>query len=359
MRARTIGARRLTYPILALALALPPLAVSQPAQAAPHADGDSIRQVSTAVSAEAWAAGRQLHGAQVTAHAAIEAYWTPERMRNAKPVEESPAYKAAARRFAESGGTSSAAPTNRSKPVNVPPVAGLMGAPGNSTQAINPNLGSNHPTARTNGKVFFNMDGGSWVCSGSVINSVGYNTVWTAGHCIHGGPGSSLATNWSFVPAYDDDLANPRPHGTWTARELWTWSSWIDSSNWEADMAVAIMNTRNGAHIVNQFGGHGFRTHQGFTVGINNFGYPSDAPFDGGNLMRCSGNSTKSGARIRINCDLTAGASGGPWLINWDGNWGYLNGVNSTLNSYAAPTLWWSPYFDDTASDLYTFTAPR
>ncbi|MEK8106433.1 hypothetical protein NKG94_16650 [Micromonospora sp. M12] len=176
-----------------------------------------------------------------------------------------------------------------------------------STQAINPNLGSNHPTARSNGKVFFNMDGGSWVCSGAVINSVGFNTVWTAGHCIHGGPGSSLATNWSFVPAYDDDLANPRPHGTWTARELWTWSSWIDSSNWEADMAVAIMNTRNGVHIVNQFGGHGFRTHQGFTVGINNFGYPSGAPFDGGNLLRCSGNSTQSGARIRINCDLTAG----------------------------------------------------
>ena len=62
-------------------------------------------------------------------------------------------------------------------------------------------------------------------------------------------------------------------------------------------MGVAIMNTRTGQHIVSQFGGHGLRANIGKNVfEIRLFGYPAESPFDGGNLMRCSGPRRRSGA---------------------------------------------------------------
>ena len=111
--------------------------------------------------------------------------------------------------------------------------------------AFNPNLSSNHLTARTNGKVFFTLNGANFQCSGTVVNSEGKDTVWTAGHCVNAGQtNGAWATNWTFVPAYDDDLANPRPYGTWSARQLWTKTAWKNSADFAEDMGVAIMNTQ-------------------------------------------------------------------------------------------------------------------
>ena len=47
------------------------------------------------VTAAAWAAGRAEHGRGASAQQALEAYWTPERMRGAVPAEELPEFKAA------------------------------------------------------------------------------------------------------------------------------------------------------------------------------------------------------------------------------------------------------------------------
>ena len=60
---------------------------------------------------------------------------------------------------------------------------------------------------------------------------------------MHGGSGGTWHSNWTFVPAYDDDLANPRPYGTWSANQLWSKSAWTGSSDFSQDMGVAIMNT--------------------------------------------------------------------------------------------------------------------
>ena len=53
---------------------------------------------------------------------------------------------------------------------------------------------------------------------------------------------------------------------------------------------------------------------------------------------------------------MTRGSSGGAWLNGWDGNWGYLNGINSRIDRITAPTIMLSPYFDDTAWSLYNAT---
>ena len=100
-----------------------------------------------------------------------------------------------------------------------------------------------------------------------------------------------------------------------------------------------------------------------FLVFENAFGYPSESPFDGGNLMRCWGTSSPewsflfwSSDTIKISCDMTRGSSGGPWLNGYDGNYGYLNGVNSRIDRIVGPTIMLSPYFDDSAVSLYNST---
>jgi V8-like Glu-specific endopeptidase len=223
--------------------------------------------------------------------------------------------------------------------------------------SFNPNYSYWTPGAYTEGKVFFNQNGRPFVCSGTIVNSEGGNTVWTAGHCVHtGGSAGSWSTNFAFVPAYDDDLANPRPYGTWTAARLGTTAAWANNGDLNGDLGVAIMNTNFGGwHIVRYFGGNGLRVNQSKTLYQNAFGYPATAPFDGGNLTGCAGTSAAEGtARITIPCDMGKGSSGGPWLINFDGSWGFLDGVNSTMNS--ARTTQQSPYFGDTALRLFNDT---
>ena len=76
---------------------------------------------------------------------------------------------------------------------SMPPATGELAKtkPKAAASAYNPNLNYWTPTAYTNGKVFFNMGGGSFVCSATIVNTEGHDTVWTAGHCVHGGSGGS------------------------------------------------------------------------------------------------------------------------------------------------------------------------
>jgi V8-like Glu-specific endopeptidase len=358
---------------LACASAAVPSGASAKARAAQAAQGSVSSK--PGVSAAALAAGRARYGADVTPHQAVAAYWTPARMKAATPIEEAPFLAAANQRYeaisadrrerAATAGKRGIRPPKRGPALTVAPKtqSEVASKPAASAAAFNPNLNYWQPTAYTNGKVFFMMGGGSFQCSAAIVNSEGRDTVWTAGHCVHGGSGGQWATNWQFVPAYDDDLANPAPYGTWTAAQLWSRTAWTNNSDFAEDMGVAVMNTRLGWHIVDYFGGHGFRANIGKNVFENAMGYPAEAPFDGGNLLRCWGTSSPewqvlfwSSETIKIPCDLTRGSSGGPWLNGYDGNWGYLNGLNSRIDRIVGPTIMLSPYFDNTALSLYNDT---
>src|SRR4051794_22503062 len=85
---RRLGAAAVTA-LACAATAMIPSAASAATPAAGNA------RSAPAVSKEALAAGRAQFGAGATADQALSAYWTPERMRSAKPVEASAAYQQA------------------------------------------------------------------------------------------------------------------------------------------------------------------------------------------------------------------------------------------------------------------------
>src|ERR1044072_4706780 len=117
--------------------------------------------------------------------AAVQRYWTPERMRNARSADRT------------LSGTFAPAARPKKK---------LAAA-----QQVPPPYTS-QPTS-TNGKVFFTEGGLNYVCSGTALLSGNKSVVWTAGHCVNDGAGT-FVTNWAFVPAYADGSA---PDGTWPA----------------------------------------------------------------------------------------------------------------------------------------------
>ena len=355
----------------ALALTLTSAAQANAAGAAPAGSrgGSTPASSTSGLTPEALAAGRAAHGAKATRLQALEAYWTPERMRTAVPADRDPAVQASAAAYAAT--ERSAAARGKKAPTNDGPVRSVEGTAskalgaraGGVEAAFNPNLPISAPTAYTMGKVFFTKAGVNYVCSGTIVNSEGKDTVWSAGHCVHGGQGGTWHSNWSFVPAYDDDLANPRPYGTWYSAQLWAMTGWMNSSDYSQDFGVSIMQTRNGWHIVDYFGGQGITVNRGKNVYDYAFGYPAEWPFDGGNLMRCQGGTSPEwdawitwSQTVKIGCDMTRGSSGGGWLYGYDGNWGYLNGVNSRIDRIVAPTIMLSPYFDNDAWSMHNAT---
>jgi V8-like Glu-specific endopeptidase len=223
------------------------------------------------------------------------------------------------------------------------------------------------PPATTTGKVFFtDHTGGNWVCSGSLVNSVAKNVVITAGHCVYGTAGGELPagetwhSNWVFVPGYNNGSA---PYGVWTAKQLWTMSNYVHSGDEQDDIGAAILNKNvNGQNAVSLLGGQGIAWNQNSTQYIYDFGYPAAAPFNGQTLQECDGWAGYNGwwwvNMEMLNCNFTGGSSGGPWLMNFNGKWGYINSVNDANGYFLFGGQMGGLYFGNNAGALYTTVAP-
>jgi V8-like Glu-specific endopeptidase len=290
----------------------------------------------------------------------LSAYWTPERMKAARPADQALSVKAAAARKADRRQppkpTGPAGKVKPAKPLAAP--ARPKGAKARQA-ATWPGYPYYSFQARTAGKVFFTKNGLNYVCSGTIVNSEGKNSVWTAGHCVHGGNGGNWHANWVFVPSYSAGWA---PYGVWSARQLWSKTSWTNSSDFTSDMGVAIMNTQWGYRIVDYLGGQGITWNQSKRIGTTSFGYPAASPFNGLYLWICPGTTFPeweilwwSAETLGLNCDMTGGSSGGGWLAYYNGTTGYVNGNNSYKYDNDPNTMY-SPYYDDTASSLYGTT---
>lgn len=249
----------------------------------------------------------------------VEGYWTASRMQHATPaVEASSGERATVRR----GTPTRVADTSATKA---------------SAAAI----------STTTGKVFFTLGGTDFVCSGSATSSTNHDVVSTAGHCVNEGPGA-FATNWAFVPAYNNGSA---PFGVWTARNLVTTGQWANSGDINYDTGFAVMNTLGGSHLTDVVGGQGVAFNLARHLSYQLFGYPAAPPFDGETLQSCAGTAfddTFGGTQSQgVSCNMTGGSSGGPW---------FTGGLQNSINSFGyngVPNVMFGPYWGTVIQGAY------
>lgn len=176
---------------------------------------------------------------------------------------------------------------------------------------------------RAVGKLFFTgADGYNYVCSGSVIQK---QIIVTAGHCLHNGDGTQegFASNFLFVPAYHNGVA---PYSVWDWSVVYTTLSWYNGGGsvpnaGDFGIIVSTDQTYNGVSntkIGNVTGWLGWLTNSLSQNHATIIGYP--VSFDYGRRMHeCFSNAFRDTFpnNVEYGCDMTGGASGGPWVQNF------------------------------------------
>lgn len=298
-------------------------------------------------------------------------YWTPERMRQAKPAMRT--LQGKPKSEGPSAESASSGPAVKIDPASATPKATEATETPEATEAPIPLAATavprpytNYPD-RLNGKVFFTAaTGGNFVCSATVVNSENKSIVWTAGHCVHGGRGGLFHRNWVFVPAYSSSFDGHRPYGTWSARELWTRTEWAFNSNFRQDLGAVVVNRLNNQRIADALGGQGIAFNQSRNQSFSAFGYPQAPPFNGFLQWRCNSGRLSNDfppgvgpATLKIDCNMTGGSSGGGWLISIASNGlGFLNGLNSYRYG-STPNNLFGPYHGNEALSLYNAVRNR
>ncbi|WP_367128843.1 serine protease [Saccharothrix sp. HUAS TT1] len=258
-------------------------------------------------------------------------YWTPERMRAAAPLDLPTTTPFAVRSAVATG-----------EPATVAPLAF-------------PNGGSawtgGGAVVATAGRVFFTYQGRNASCSGNAVTSGNKSTVITAGHCVK--LDGAYHTNVAFVPAYNNGNA---PYGTWNARTTMATPQWNASEDINYDIGAIVVGQLNGQSLTDVVGAQGIAFNQARADNMYAFGYPAAAPYDGTKLIYCSGRTFNAflSNGIGMTCDMTGGASGGPWFRTFSEatGTGTLNSVNSyKINLF--PNWMFGPYFGADAQNLY------
>lgn len=328
------------------------LAVSAPGQAAtPAAKAPATVTQVNRLTADVQ---RTVKGSGVAAEAAaVASYWTPARMKAATSLDKQTIKgKAPAPTVTKPQGPAGAVAGA------APQVAAKLTATLAPAALDYPGFPSTHPTAKTVGKVFFSRTygGSTWnfVCSAAVVNSEGKSTVWTAGHCVYdyanGVSGARVwDSNFTFVPAYANGSA---PYGYWYARSMTTMNAWIASRDFTQDNGAAFMNRNFGYRIADYLGAQGLTWNASANFYATAFGYPAASPFNGQWLVRATGNTYASGGTIYMYSGMTGGSSGGPWLRNYDGSYGLINGHNDFVYT-SSPNWMYSPYYGNQVGTLY------
>jgi V8-like Glu-specific endopeptidase len=247
----------------------------------------------------------------------VIAYWTADRMRSAVAGDRLVAGRAAPGPQEPQAGE----PTRVASQKATASTSGYTGGVYSGGGAV----------VNTTGKVFFTEKGFNYVCSGSSVAAGNKSLVLTAGHCVNEGPGA-FVTNFMFVPAYHNGVA---PYGVWTSSRLTTTSQWATAGDLNHDIGLAVVNLVGGKPLADVVGAQGIAFNQPRGRVMASFGYPQAAPYDGTTLDWCWGTAVKDpyGALDQgLKCNLTGGASGGPWYLGFATATGL--GTTNSVNSY-------------------------
>ena len=270
-------------------------------------------------SGRAVAAGIRL---QVPSAQEAASFWTPARMRAAKPLEVT----------RREGRASPAVRGERGKPRRVAPLAARAGEFGSDfVQVDDPTA----PGFRVHGAVFVDLGFfGLGRCSGTAVRSPNRSVLVTAAHCIHSGGsrGRWYRSRAAFVPAY---RFGQRPFGLFPVRWVDTTKQWRGSGSENFDVGAMVVGANErGESLTEAVGGAGIawnlKSRQTFDV----HGYPAEPPFDGETQRICQGTpflghdpnsfAEPGPLNLAVNCQLNGGASGGGWMIEGGAT---LNGV--------------------------------
>ncbi|WP_433349692.1 trypsin-like serine peptidase [Microtetraspora malaysiensis] len=296
-----------------------------------------------------------------TAAAAPAAYWTPERMAGALPIDLLSSAVMRVGALAERLVSPRSVPLSAVRPLGVDqrtiarssavgsPVSMALGTATNGTQ-----WAGGGAIRTTVGRVFLTLSGVDFVCSGTAVRSANRDVVATAGHCVKDGTGA-WAENWTFVPGYE---SGRRPYGSYPARRMFVAGPWARDANDGYDVGMVAVSDRGGRHLADAVGAQ--------TIGWNaprgrqtyTFGFPADAPYNGEHLLYCAGvpsdDPYKKTQDQGLKCNLTAGASGGPWFSGFDPvtGRGQLTSVSSFKYSNDNGSMY-GPYFGNEVKQVF------
>jgi len=319
------GGRALRVSIFACLALLGPTTTSAGAQAAP-------------------AAATSLSAAQIKR---IRDFWTPARMRHARPLSVQPDRRS--RLIRDSSAFSAG------RPHLYPPRGPSREAFASSTAETIPD--PTVPGLAQNGAIFIVLPHGFGTarCSGTSINAPNLSLVFTAGHCVHEGH-RWFAHKWIFVPGY---RYGERPFGTFVAHWLGTTPQWLAHGNENFDVGAAVVSrNERGQRLAEAVGGDGIAWGLSPSQVFDVYGYPVAPPFNGATLQSCrqapfEGHDFSSflypgPLNLAVRCNVTPGSSGGGWVISG----GLLNSVTSS--GYPDdPTTDFGPYFGRAVARLF------
>jgi hypothetical protein len=248
-------------------------------------------------------------------------YWTPERMRQAVPVERG----------------------SRPQPAAKPAKGGEASGAASAEVPL--------PYPSTYGKVFFTSNSGvNYVCSGTALASANESVVWTAGHCVNEGPGA-FYRNFLFVPAYRDGAA---PYGKFAGSTLLTTSGWQASGEWGVDVGAAVVGLNGSGQTLSDAVDEaalvfGAPRNQAYRL----YGYPAAKKFDGQRMRVCQtswlmDDTFATPDTMGASCDMTGGSSGGAWVTS--------TGAVASVVSYGYSSLrnvLFGPHLETEAQSLY------
>ncbi|MBX3640419.1 MAG: trypsin-like serine protease [Nitrosomonas sp.] len=276
-------------------------------------------------------------------------FWTPERLRNAKPVKlpraseyyptteilESDDYE---EQISEPG----QAPIIKIKPNKTklfeplkneisddefhfyneedvdPSSYGTSGAYFTSSSVSPAPATQNSRPYSATGRLFYTDKAGRlYSCTASVIKP---RLILTAGHCVYDAVKKQWYTNFIFIPALHK---GSEPYGSWI------WSGWaVTTTNWinsggklpnAGDFAIIEMKDNSSKRRIGDITGHyGYRLNALHPNHVTILGYPT--AFNSGNwLHRVDSQSFRAtfSNTVEFGADMTAGASGGGMIENF------------------------------------------
>ncbi|THA38734.1 hypothetical protein [Streptomyces sp. A1547] len=288
-------------------------------------------------------------GKQATDPQKVRDFWTPERVKKALANEKgdqsvvardakAAADKAASEATDTAGrarGAGLTAEAPQVRPAKKTGTASTMAAAADVPEmpvARKVPFPQNSPATVVGKIVFIDDAGKEHGCTGASIAADGNNTVWTAGHCVHPGDGRGSDGFYDlvlFIPGYKEDPTSPgdyqAPWGEWAARSFVAPQAWTRDKDYEeGDLAAFTVSAPTGyTNLTDTVGALGYKFGYGSDWSdIIDSGFPGEGfnrtDMDGYTQFYCTGDVVDAvdwypwDNRLEMDCDMGAGASGGP-----------------------------------------------